>query len=52
MKELDQMSTSTNVGLNDLDVDKSLFDHRKTRRKRKHKYNDDDEFLEHLSDTF
>lgn len=52
MKELDQMSTSTNVGLNDLDDEKSLFDYRKSRRKRKHKYDDDDEFLEQLSDTF
>jgi hypothetical protein len=52
MKELDQMSTSTNVGLNDLDDEKSFFDHRKTRRKRKHKYDGDDEFIEQLSDTF
>ncbi|MGB4776729.1 MAG: hypothetical protein WBP45_16235, partial [Daejeonella sp.] len=52
MKELDKMSTSTNIGLNDLDDDKSLFDHRKSRRKRKHKYDGDDEFLDSLSDTF
>lgn len=51
-KDLDQKSTSTNVGLNDLDDEKTLFDYRKTRNKRKHKYDGDDEFLEHLSDTF
>lgn len=52
MKELDEMSTGTNVGLNDLEDEKIFFDHRKTRRKRKHKYDGDDEFLENLSDTF